>query len=725
MSQEHLKMMYFATFLVVSLAVSQTLSLYTLSPKPEPRIKEIEENNDISEINKDLGLTGGDILELNPNQRNAILNTDQLWTSPVPYVLDNSLDMNAKGVILRALDQFRLKTCINFKPRTSELYYITVQKLGGCFSYIGRVIANGQVLSIGNGCDDMSVVEHEFMHALGFYHEQARYDRDDYVRIVWENILKGYERNFAKSTVNDTTNLDTLYDYNSVMHYGKDFFTNGNGSTIITLQSEFQDVIGQRLEMSPNDVLKINRLYSCNKSVAFMEYCSFSEEGMCGVRRCSRIVENNWNRVASAVGGPSSDHTNLGTSMNGTGLFMYSSTASGQEGDSAWLESRRMTPSRLCNVQCLQFYYYHSGNQSDQLNIWIREYQDESDSRGTLRLMGQITGPASNHWQLHHVPLNATKSFQVEFEVRKGAGSSTGGFAIDDINLSETECPHLTWQIRNFENRLTTSSLGTFLYSPRLYSSEGYAYQIVVILSRSYFGTAVRLVSGQHDDQLQWPCPWRQVTFQALDQNPQIQLQMSNRFSLTTDPTETEGVNATFVWDNPRKVGTLYTDENNEQFYGNSLFGRAFFSRLIDMKTQNFLKGGDAIILASFQDISPLLQNNSLPCPTLPPVTFSSQTPQDLDEGTCATRFINTTTLPPTTIKTALPPTTIKTALPPTTIKTTLPPTTIKTALPPTTIETALPPTTTEEDTSIFGFSPGVASSPVLLLLTLLFLLTH
>ena len=102
---------------------------------------------------------------------------------------------------------------------------------------------------------------------------------------------------------------------------------------------------------------------------------------------------------------------------------------------------------------------------------------------------------------------------------------------------------HLTWQFRNFENRLTTSSFGTFLYSTRLYSSEGYAYQIAVLLYTSFLGTAVRLVSGQYDDQLQWPCPWRQVTFQALDQNPQIQLQMSKRFSLTTDPTETEGVN--------------------------------------------------------------------------------------------------------------------------------------------------------------------------------------
>ena len=78
-------------------------------------------------------------------------------------------------------------------------------------------------------------------------------------------MMTGKENNFAKTTVNDTTNLGTLYDYNSVMHYGKDFFTNGNGSTILTLQPEFQDVIGQALEMSPNDVLKINRLYSCSE----------------------------------------------------------------------------------------------------------------------------------------------------------------------------------------------------------------------------------------------------------------------------------------------------------------------------------------------------------------------------------------------------------------------------------------------------------------------------
>ena len=59
-----------------------------------------------------------------------------------------------------------------------------------CNSYIGRV-GNAQTVSLDAGCVYTDIVQHELMHAAGFYHEQSRYDRDDYVIINYTNIEPG------------------------------------------------------------------------------------------------------------------------------------------------------------------------------------------------------------------------------------------------------------------------------------------------------------------------------------------------------------------------------------------------------------------------------------------------------------------------------------------------------------------------------------------------------
>ena len=77
-----------------------------------------------------------------------------------------------------------------------------------CWSNVGRVDTKfqdrpskigQQVISIGKGCGEKGTVIHEIGHAVGFWHEQSRRDRDKYVKILVNNILPGQEEQFGKS----------------------------------------------------------------------------------------------------------------------------------------------------------------------------------------------------------------------------------------------------------------------------------------------------------------------------------------------------------------------------------------------------------------------------------------------------------------------------------------------------------------------------------------------
>ena len=57
---------------------------------------------------------------------------------------------------------------------------------------------------------------HEIGHALGLWHEQQRWDRDDNIKVIKENI--GYYGGQFLKVYNTDTSLS--YDFGSVMHYG-------------------------------------------------------------------------------------------------------------------------------------------------------------------------------------------------------------------------------------------------------------------------------------------------------------------------------------------------------------------------------------------------------------------------------------------------------------------------------------------------------------------------
>nr|BAM93562.1 hatching enzyme [Pungitius sinensis] len=212
-------------------------------------------------------LMEGDMLI--PTKRNAIKCSNSrdscLWPKgasgyvEVPFEMSDNYDDTDKSVIYAAMNEFRAKTCIRFVPRRGETAYLSIQPRAGCYSSVGRV-GFLQVVSLQRfGCVVNGIVEHELMHALGFYHEHTRADRDNYVSIKWDNISSDMQYNFVKQ---DSDYLNTPYDYTSVMHYGKTAFANPGKESMIPIPDP-NVPIGQRVTMSQIDLLRIRRLYKC------------------------------------------------------------------------------------------------------------------------------------------------------------------------------------------------------------------------------------------------------------------------------------------------------------------------------------------------------------------------------------------------------------------------------------------------------------------------------
>lgn len=71
-----------------------------------------------------------------------------------------------------------------------------------CSSRVGR-IGGRQEISVGtsNGsvtCGHGEIV-HQIGHAVGFFHEHTRPDRDEYVTVHWNNIMSGEYRRLANN----------------------------------------------------------------------------------------------------------------------------------------------------------------------------------------------------------------------------------------------------------------------------------------------------------------------------------------------------------------------------------------------------------------------------------------------------------------------------------------------------------------------------------------------
>jgi hypothetical protein len=234
----------------------------------------------VFEVRQDRGIFEGDI-DLGPASQIARTEAELLGRSPgargprygvvttsnalrwyngvVPYVIEP--DVPDPSRVTSAVAHIEANVHgVDLVPRTTQADYIIVRRTTDpniCGQSALGHTGGAQILLLHDGCS-MGVVVHEIGHALGIWHEQSRCDRDNYVEILYQNVMSGYASQFDKHC---TGAADVFgYDEGSIMHYGTTAF-GLNGSTTIRSKRGLDYLMGQRNGLSATDANTVDWMY--------------------------------------------------------------------------------------------------------------------------------------------------------------------------------------------------------------------------------------------------------------------------------------------------------------------------------------------------------------------------------------------------------------------------------------------------------------------------------
>ncbi|KAG8286147.1 hypothetical protein J6590_066715 [Homalodisca vitripennis] len=260
-----------------------------------------------------------------------------------------------------------------------------------------------------------------------------RPDRDDWIYVYWNNIIRGFSSAFAKHDASTVETLGERFDYRSIMMYDEYAFSK-DGVTP-TLQAKSGEEIGpiwKKRGLSASDVRRLHKLYKCNGNKQKLSFpydivCDFNKH-TCGFKNGGSAVWN-WRTVNSTDGYVYSSYDQSGVTP---GYFM-----------SVNLHPISDKDIERGPIGCVRFWYLllGDGNASIKLShVYLDKVTQLSyDMEKTFDLWYNDT--MTGEWMHVDVPMYITRPFKLIFQSQFEDGASYGTIALDDVEILYSGCP--------------------------------------------------------------------------------------------------------------------------------------------------------------------------------------------------------------------------------------------------------------------------------------------
>ncbi|XP_067134268.1 bone morphogenetic protein 1-like [Centruroides vittatus] len=188
----------------------------------------------------------------------------KLWDDAVlPYEINGNYSEKYIKMILQSMDMWESNTCIKFVPaEPSHKFRVIFTDVGDCVccSTLGKVFEKQPIVLHQKVCYHVRSILHEMGHTIGFYHEQSRPDRDNFINVLYENIDKGKESQYKKLSSGEADTLGFSYDFNSIMHYNS--YTKSGKESMQALNKSIS-LKESNKKLSKTDIAAANELYKC------------------------------------------------------------------------------------------------------------------------------------------------------------------------------------------------------------------------------------------------------------------------------------------------------------------------------------------------------------------------------------------------------------------------------------------------------------------------------